>query len=535
MGFAFGTNNVEAYAPGNPIFALSQDDNLTGSSGADLFVFAQPIGNNVIHSFDAAADKIDLIGFTGVASVADLTVANDADGNALVSISDGQTITIKGVDASALGADNFLFDVDPVTTNAGTITISDGAIMPFGGSLVNSGSIELGSSGAQTSLEVLFRGATLSGGGQVVMSDSAQNVIFGGSFDTVLTNADNRISGAGQLGGGQLVLVNAGLILANGANALVIDTGSSAVSNSGMMEATGAGGLVVQGALANSGSLWANGGNIVVYGDVSGAGMATISGTATLEFGAASDQQVLFDAGAAGTLKLDDAAAFSGNVAGFGEDDKIDLGGISYGASTHLTYVANDFGTGGMLLVDDGLHSAQIGIDGQYAAAGLQANAEGTGSELSYGAAAAKHSMLGGLGNDILVAGAGDDLLSGGAGNNQMTGGLGADTFKFSLGAASAVDTITDFDMADASMGGDKMDLRDLLQGEHADAASLDNYLDFSFDAATGTTTVNVSSQGNGVVDHQIALQNFDATSLGASDLEIITSLLDKGKLLSDA
>lgn len=77
--------------------------------------------------------------------------------------------------------------------------------------------------------------------------------------------------------------------------------------------------------------------------------------------------------------------------------------------------------------------------------------------------------------------------------------------------------------------------MRDLLEGEQSNAASLDNYLDFSFDAATSTTTVNVSSQGNGVVDHQIQLQNFDATTLGASDLEIITSLLDKGKLLSDA
>ena len=27
---------------------------------------------------------------------------------------------------------------------------------------------------------------------------------------------------------------------------------------------------------------------------------------------------------------------------------------------------------------------------------------------------------------------------------------------------------------------GDKLDLRDLLQGEHSDAASLDSYLDFS-------------------------------------------------------
>src|SRR5262249_20026877 len=45
IGIKVVTDNVEAYAPGSPIFALSGDDNLTGSSDKDLFVFAQPIGN----------------------------------------------------------------------------------------------------------------------------------------------------------------------------------------------------------------------------------------------------------------------------------------------------------------------------------------------------------------------------------------------------------------------------------------------------------------------------------------------------------
>jgi Ca2+-binding RTX toxin-like protein len=42
------------------VFALSSADQLSGSSGADLFVFAQPIANDTIHNFNAAADKIDL-------------------------------------------------------------------------------------------------------------------------------------------------------------------------------------------------------------------------------------------------------------------------------------------------------------------------------------------------------------------------------------------------------------------------------------------------------------------------------------------
>ena len=61
-------DNVEAYAPGNPIFAVSADDHLTASSAADLLVFAQPIANDLIHNFDAAADKIDLIGFPASAT-----------------------------------------------------------------------------------------------------------------------------------------------------------------------------------------------------------------------------------------------------------------------------------------------------------------------------------------------------------------------------------------------------------------------------------------------------------------------------------
>ena len=78
-GFATIKDNVEAYAPGSPIFAWSGDDTLTGSSGNDEFVFAQPIGNDTIYNFDVAADQIDLIGFGGIAGFADIQAhtAND--------------------------------------------------------------------------------------------------------------------------------------------------------------------------------------------------------------------------------------------------------------------------------------------------------------------------------------------------------------------------------------------------------------------------------------------------------------------------
>ena len=45
-GIKIITDNLEAYAPGSPVFAWSGDDTLTGSSGQDLFVFSQPIGDD---------------------------------------------------------------------------------------------------------------------------------------------------------------------------------------------------------------------------------------------------------------------------------------------------------------------------------------------------------------------------------------------------------------------------------------------------------------------------------------------------------
>ncbi|RUY57470.1 hypothetical protein EN981_03935, partial [Mesorhizobium sp. M7A.F.Ca.CA.001.13.2.1] len=174
-------DNVEAYAPGSPIFAWSGDDVLTGSSGNDLFVFSQPIGNDTVHSFDAAADQVDLVGYSGFQSFADVQAhtADDASGNAVITLGDGQSITLEGVHSSALGAGNFVFDQTPAVNNAGTMTIGDGALLPLSGTVNNSGVISLNSTSGETLLQVIQHGVTLQGGGQLELSDSAFNVISG--------------------------------------------------------------------------------------------------------------------------------------------------------------------------------------------------------------------------------------------------------------------------------------------------------------------------------------------------------------------
>jgi hypothetical protein len=193
-------------------------------------------------------------------------------------------------------------------------------------------------------------------------------VIFASDPTVTFTNVDNTISGAGQLGAGQMTLVNEGTIIADGTNSLVIDTGSNAIANSGTLEATGAGGLVVHSDLENSGLLWANGGNITLDGNVSGNGSALISGNATLEVAGAFNEQVQFDANATGTLKIDNPLDFSGMVSGFGNHDTIDLSNI-VASTASINYTANSNNTGGELTVTDGNNTANIALSGEYSAA----------------------------------------------------------------------------------------------------------------------------------------------------------------------
>ncbi|WP_157755485.1 VCBS domain-containing protein [Pseudomonas frederiksbergensis] len=512
---AYVFNNVEVYAPGAPIFALSADDNLTGSSGADTFVFAQPIGNNQIYNFDATADKIDLVGFTGINGFADLSITNDANGNALVSISSGQTVTLKGVDAADLSEANFQFDVDPLTNNSGTLTIADGAIMPFGGSIHNSGTIELGSAGSATSLEVLFRGATLTGGGQVLLSDNAQNVIFGGSADTVLTNVDNRISGAGQLGAGQMVLINSGLIMASGLNSLVLDTGTHTITNSGVLESTGPGGMTVASTVENTGHLWANGGDLRLLADVTGDGSATIDGNATLTFSGAAHGSVAFHGEGAGTLVIaqaETAGSLSG-ILGLESDDMLTFGNLAFGANTQLSYNASASGAGGLLTVDDGVHRAEVNLLGHYSAEDFQVTDGGAaGTQVSYHGESSG-TLVGTMLADTISGGDGNDIIVGREGADTLSGGAGADVFAY-FNVNEGGDHILDYNYAE----GDKIDLSALLKANFV--AGTSQVSDFVQVVQTGTDiTVKVDTDGASNGKNFVDVAVLDHTGTPGPDL----------------
>ncbi|MDO9220261.1 MAG: Calx-beta domain-containing protein, partial [Thiobacillus sp.] len=149
--------------------------------------------------------------------------------------------------------------------------------------------------------------------------------------------------------------------------------------------------------------------------------------------------------------------------------------------------------------------------------------------------------VTGTSGADTLSGTSSADTLTGGAGNDTLSGLLGGDTFTWHLAdrgtsASPARDTVTDFDRVTNS---DKLDLRDLLQGEShtgTNVGNLANYLHFSYDSATSTTVVEVKSQGSAMTgpDQIINLSSVDLVAGFTSDQQIIQDLLSKGKLITD-
>jgi len=82
------------------------DDTLTGAEGRDTFVFATGDGSDTVTDFDAANDKVKLVG-TGL-GYGDLTIADGANG-AEISWATGDLVVLQGVLAVEITETQFLF------------------------------------------------------------------------------------------------------------------------------------------------------------------------------------------------------------------------------------------------------------------------------------------------------------------------------------------------------------------------------------------------------------------------------------------
>ena len=284
-------------------------------------------------------------------------------------VPNGAAFTLDG--GSAVVATNKMITIHAPVTVEGTLNLR--------GAVNNSGSVALNSAGGVLVAQSVGNQTTvtLEGHGTVALSDVAAGAvptaITGGGAPVTLANLNNTINGGGTVGGGGLKLNNqaGGIINATGTTPLVIDTGANTVVNAGSMMATSGSTLVIGNNLSNTGKLTANGGTIVVEGTETG-GSAVISGTGTVEFDAAATAGTTFASSSTGELILEDPAQYSGTVAGFGVNTRIDLPNFGATGAHATTY------TGGVLtLTNTAGQTVKIKISGTHTLASFNVTDDG--------------------------------------------------------------------------------------------------------------------------------------------------------------
>ena len=144
------------------------------------------------------------------------------------------------------------------TISSGTTFIGqDNTTTELLGAIDNAGTLEQIGGNAQNGLLDIGDSVTLTGGGTVLLDTIATNggnaYIQGVTNFQTLTNTNNTILGTGIIGNGNLVLINGGVIDAtpeSGTATLLLNGGG--ITNTGTMEATGGGFMVINTAVDNA-------------------------------------------------------------------------------------------------------------------------------------------------------------------------------------------------------------------------------------------------------------------------------------------
>lgn len=106
-----GNDSIEGGNGNDRLRGEAGNDVLTGGAGKDRFEFSDRGGNDTVTDFNQA-DDIIFLSVVGVNGMADLTIADNEAGDAVISyFANGQTttITLDGIHAVDLSASDFIF------------------------------------------------------------------------------------------------------------------------------------------------------------------------------------------------------------------------------------------------------------------------------------------------------------------------------------------------------------------------------------------------------------------------------------------
>ena len=318
-GGVSGAVGLDIVSHGNGAVTVTNNGHITGTT-----------------SFGINVDQDDA-GATGSTHITNTGSVAGADGVAAISIQENGTGTATIDNSGTIG-----------TADAGSVTSSTYAIVETGGEITinNTGHIN----------------------GDISVATATFNNNAGGTW---------TVAGSGVFGDASSI-VNHGDIDLHGAS--ISGTGLS-IANYATIDSWGT--ASISGTITNTGTIEVHGGDLTLFGSLSGTGSVTVDAGALLTLEGTVSQTITL-AGDGAHLQID-TSTFGGSIAALSATDTIDLSTIKYGSDTSAVYVANaDPATGGVLTVtgDDG-QSISLKLTGaDYSHAHFAGSDDGTGHTL---------------------------------------------------------------------------------------------------------------------------------------------------------
>ena len=289
-----GTLTMDGVASsGNP--AITNAGTLQASNGGTLALpgFGADVLDNTGGTIQALAGSIVLFNSGG-----------SVENGVIQSVGTGEVRIADNEEAS-------FFDV---TFNGDNIVAGNNTDFGVGGTITNTGTITIADTLAagQSDLEVQVGGATLTGGGTIVLSGTQAGVNDITGTQT-LTIADQTIRGEGNLGQGAIVIDNqaGGLIHADvNASTLAIN-GFGNITNAGELRATNGATLSTAKGFTNDGTITAGTASLVdIGGDLVSNGL--LQGNGRIEAASLTNNGTIAPGQSAGNLEIQPDTTLSG-------------------------------------------------------------------------------------------------------------------------------------------------------------------------------------------------------------------------------
>jgi Ca2+-binding RTX toxin-like protein len=440
----FGGSSVAGKAPvvGGPIIGTAGNDTLTGTTGADTFtggagadkfVIAVGGGKDIITDFGANGDA-DTLDISALLKAGVKVTLADVGANAVLTFSNGQTITLQNVQVENLVSTGTGYAMSPTITSA-----VDHVLVGAETNLILTGNAHAGTGNAAANI------ITGNAGGDTLNGMAGNDTLVGGKGDDTLTGGTGADTFRFATGSGHDTITDFGL----GGEADTIDISAylkagskptlTQVGNDTKIGFASGDSILVKNMAADG--LFATATGYALKDDFFATSGTDQSSHALAYFGKISDRigtvgdKDWYAMTLVGGVAVNVAVEGAGSGIGTLQDPNLKI----YDSTGKLVASDTDSGSG-----VDSLAHFKPAANGVYYAVVDSSKAGDTGTyniELTYGNMVfdtGSHKLLGSTGSDIIVGGHFNDTLTGGGGND-----------RFQFGAGLGHDTITDFNAGD--------------------------------------------------------------------------------------